>query len=104
MRRDDYIEILRQHPYYSKKFNNSKELIKFPSSFGICYDQNKMWVFYEVDERQEVTKNFFNNEADAFEFAFKKYGLNSSLMFYHHASSTMRYALSVPSHIAQKVT
>ena len=75
MRRNDYVSIILMHPYYSKKFNNSTEFILFPSSFGVCLDRNKKWLFYEIDERERVDEKVFSSEREAFEFAFRKYGL-----------------------------
>ena len=75
MRRNDYVSIILMHPYYSKKFNNSTEFILFPSSFGVCLDRNKKWLFYEIDERERVDKKYFDSESEAFRCAFEKYDL-----------------------------
>lgn len=77
MRRDKFIEIIRKHPHYARKFNNSTKFVPFPSSFGICWD-SKMWAFYEVDERQIVSKMHFNTEEEAFFYALNKYGIKKT--------------------------
>lgn len=74
MQRDKFVKVILEHPYYSKKFNNTEEFVRFPSSFGICSQKNK-WVFYEVDEREKISKIVFNTEEEAYRCAFKKYGL-----------------------------
>ena len=75
MQRNEYINIILDHPYYSKKFNYCTEFVPFPSSFGVYLDKNQKWVFYEVDERERVDERVFNSESEAFDFAFGKYGL-----------------------------
>lgn len=77
MRRDEFIEIIRKNPHYARKFNNSTKFVPFPSSFGICWD-SKMWAFYEVDERQKVSKMHFNTEKEAFIYALNKYGFEQT--------------------------
>ena len=86
MRRDEFIEIIRKHPHYARKFNNSTKFVPFPSSFGICWD-SKMWAFYEVDERQIVSKMHFNTEGDAFFYALNKYGLEQTEAIETHGLS-----------------
>ena len=88
MLRDEYIKVILRHPYYSKKFNNSTKFIPFPSSFGICIGTNKKWMFYEIDEREKISKKFFNSEYEAFKFAFKKYSLKEPSKIYLQPKNT----------------